>query len=121
MSQMPRFAAEDGGDEVWVESTPHTSNAVRRSARDVDPKRVEAGRKLALLRLMNEGDYTKAELAKIFGMSPATLYRHIEQLRAMQELAAKTKELRRAGLVEDFDEDFDEGYDEDYDEDYDGE
>jgi DNA-binding CsgD family transcriptional regulator len=111
---MPRFAHEDGGDEVWVDSAPHEKKPVHRSSRAVDPKRVEAGRKLALLQLLKSGDYTKAELAEIFNISLPTLYRHVK---AIQRLQALAEELTQKGLPRDYDDDdYDDYLDGKYDE-----
>jgi HTH domain len=83
---MPRFAHEDGGDEVWVDSTPYPKNTARRSSRKVDPKRVDAGFMLAFIYLLDNNDYTPGELGKIFKISRATVYRLINELRETREL-----------------------------------
>jgi hypothetical protein len=115
---MPRFANQDGGDEVWIESTPYPKKTARRASTEVDPKRVEAGLKLSLLNLLKSGDYTKGEMAKIFRISVPTLYRHIEELQKLLELADGLTERERRGLVKNGnDDDYDYEPDEDYEND----
>jgi response regulator of citrate/malate metabolism len=80
---MPRFANQDGGDEVWIESTPYPTKKGRRSSRGVDPKQVELGRKVAFVYLWKTGDYTQEELAKILNISRATVYRYADEVQRL--------------------------------------
>jgi predicted HTH transcriptional regulator len=96
------------GAETYFESEPVTEPKRRRSSREIDHDRVEAGRKLALLNLLKSGDYTADELGKIFGISRATVYRLIDELRKLQEIAPIVRQLAAEGF-------FNDGYDWDYD------
>lgn len=78
---MPRFAREDGGEEVWVDSTPYPKKIARRSSRKVDRNKVDDGFMLAFIYLFDSDDYTPEELGKIFKISRATVYRIINELR----------------------------------------
>jgi hypothetical protein len=73
------------GEDVWIDETPDVQPMRRRTSREIDPGRVETGLLLALVTLLNTGDYTVAELVKIFKRSRPTIYRYISVLERLQE------------------------------------
>jgi len=68
------------GEEVWIERKPGPGlepmdfKPKRRSSRDVDPERVQQASLAAFNYLVNRGDFTPAEIGRVFGISRAGWY-----------------------------------------------
>jgi DNA-binding CsgD family transcriptional regulator len=99
-----RAARYSEGEEAWLDSEPYPHRTVRRSSRATDPERVETGLQLALFTLVKTGDYTTDELARIFNLSRATIYRHLNELRKLCEYYPVIERLVNEGFFDDWDE-----------------
>ena len=103
-----RTARYSEGEEAWLDSEPYPQHTVRRSSCATDPELVETGRVLALFTLVKTGDYTTDELAKIFNLSRATIYRHLDELRKIRQYYPVIERLVNEGYFDDWDEDADD-------------
>src|SRR5262249_11903172 len=87
----------EDGEGVEVEPPPCSRQPTRRPSRSVDPKRVRSGFLIAFIHLLDSGDYTPEEIARVFRISRATVYRHIRDIRSLRLI---DRELRQAGQDE---------------------